>query len=122
MRPRMQPALASLPDVKGPASDRLVLRDGTVAIVRAATGADAPALRRFFANLSAESRRSRFMGAGDAPAAVIDRLSDSSDPGRQMTLVAIRQLPGGPQPIGVASYTLTRPGAAETAFAVDDRF
>ena len=48
----------------GTAANRLVLRDGSVATVRPATPADRDAVRRFYHDLSPESRRRRFMTAG----------------------------------------------------------
>ena len=43
----------------GTGANRLVLRDGSVATVRPATPADQPAVRRFYDDLSVESRRRR---------------------------------------------------------------
>jgi hypothetical protein len=51
--------LAPLPPaVDDPAAPRLVLRDGTIASVRCSTPGDREAMRRFFHELSPESRRS----------------------------------------------------------------
>ena len=46
-------------------SPRLVLRDGTVASVRASTPSDRDEVRRFFHDLSAGSRRNRFFTASE---------------------------------------------------------
>ena len=106
----------------GTSANRLVLRDGSVATVCPATPADCDAVRRFYHDLSAESRRRRFMIVGQAPQDVIDRLCDSSDPTRAMTLLALRQLPDGVHVIAVCSYLGVNATTAEAAFAVDDRF
>ena len=107
---------------QGPAANRLVLRDGSVATVRPATPDDREAVRRFYHDQSSESRRRRFMRSGDAPQEVIDRLCDSSDPAQTMTLVALRQLPDGVHVIAVCSYVAVNSSTAEAAFAVDDHF
>jgi acetyl coenzyme A synthetase (ADP forming)-like protein len=107
---------------KGPAANRLVLRDGSVATVRPATPEDREAVRRFYRDQSPESRRRRFMLSGEPPQNVIDRLCDSSDPTDAMTLVALRQLPDGVHVIAVCSYVSVNATTAEAAFAVDDRF
>ena len=103
-------------------ASRLVLRDGTTAIVRTAGPADRDALRRFFHNLSPESRRNRFFVSGEPPAAIIDRFAASSEDGRALTLVACRHVETEIRIIAVASYFRLTETAAEVAFAVDDRF
>ena len=89
---------ASIP-APPPATDdldasRLVLRDGTTATVRTAGPEDRDALRRFFHELSPESRRNRFFAAGEPPDAIIDRFAESSDDGAALTLVACRHVDG----------------------------
>jgi GNAT superfamily N-acetyltransferase len=101
---------------------RLVLRDGTTASVRTAGPQDKEALRRFFHDLSPDSRRNRFFVAGDPPAAVIDRFTESFDQGHALTLVACRHVDGEVRIIAVASCIGLTETAAEVAFAVDDRF
>jgi acetyl coenzyme A synthetase (ADP forming)-like protein len=107
---------------QGTSTNRLVLRDGSVATVRPATVADTDAVRRFYHDLSPESRRRRFMASSDAPEAIIDRLCDTADPSKSMTLVASRQLSDGMHVIAVSSYVAVNATTAEAAFAVDDRF
>jgi acetate---CoA ligase (ADP-forming) len=118
----MFPARPPLPALNDPASDRLVLRDGSVASIRATTPADHDALRRFFHELSPESRQRRFFTPIEPNDRLLDRFSDSSDPASAMTLVALRQLDDGERPIAVASYSASGPGLAEAAFAVADDF
>jgi acetate---CoA ligase (ADP-forming) len=112
----------SPPVADDPASPRLVLRDGTVATVRRSTPEDREAMRRFFHELSPESRRRRFFTAGEPADTLVDRLCDSSDGQRSVTLVAVRMMDGDTRIIAVGSYLATDPVAAEAAFAVDDRY
>jgi acetyl coenzyme A synthetase (ADP forming)-like protein len=111
----------SPPAVDDPAAPRLVLRDGTVASVRRSTPSDREAMRRFFHELSPESRRRRFFTAGEPADILVDRLCDSADEHRSVTLVAVRQVGDDTRLIAVGSYIATAPGVAEAAFAVDDR-
>ena len=101
---------------------RLVLRDGTIAIVRVTAAEDRPALRRFFHELSPESRRRRFFSFGDPTETLLDSFCDSTDPSRQATVVALRQVDGELRPIAVGSYLDLGGRAAEAAFAVADAF
>lgn len=103
-------------------SPRLVLRDGTVATVRASLASDTDAIRRFFHTLSAESRRNRFFTASDPPDAVLVRMADSSNPADALTLIVQRLLSADLRPIAIASYAAVTPKVAEVAFAVDDGF
>ncbi len=116
------PVPPSSPVADSADSPRIVLKDGSVATVRAATSADAPAMRRFFLNLSPDSRYRRFFTAGEPPDALIQRLSDSTDPGRNLTLIAERSVDGQVRIVAAASYTAITAEAAEAAFAVADQF
>ena len=118
----MHPWAPAPPAIDDPAGPRLVLRDGSVAAVRRSTPADRETMRRFFHELSPESRRRRFFTAGEPTAALVDRLCDSEDEHRSVTLVAVRQAGSDSTFIAVASYFATTPVVAEAAFAVDDRF
>jgi hypothetical protein len=51
---------------------RIVLRDGTVAALRVTQPADHDAVRRFFHELSPESRRRRFFTLADPAETLID--------------------------------------------------
>ena len=73
---------------------RIILRDGTIAVVRATVREDLPALRRFFHELSPESHRRRFFSFVDPMETLLDSFCDSTDPSRQTTLVALRQVEG----------------------------
>jgi acetyl coenzyme A synthetase (ADP forming)-like protein len=109
---------------------RVVLRDGTVASIRVASAQDGDALRRFFHELSPESRRRRFFTPAEPSAAIIQRLADAHDPNRALTLIVDRHVDDGAaepagrnvRPIATASYLAVNDRVAEVAFTVDDRF
>src|SRR5687767_5239836 len=126
-------------------SPRMVLRDGTVASVRVATPADRESLRRFFHDLSPDSRRRRFFTASEPGDDFLQRLADAHNPGEALTLIVDRyrtededplgsanplDATGTPRahaaanlrPIATASYLAINERLAEVAFAVDDRF
>ncbi len=105
-----------------PATDRLVLRDGSTAGLRFTSGDDRAAMERFFNELSPESRRLRFLGPARASADLLDRLCDNSNPEQAVTLVVCRQNADVPRLVGVGSYFAASQDTAEAAFAVDDRF
>src|SRR5262245_21834673 len=104
------------------AAERVVLRDGSVAMLRPSRPDDAPAIKRFFHDLSPESRRRRFFTFAEPADALIDRLADSQDPTRALTFLAMRTVDGASKPVAVGSYIAVSPTSAEAAFAVDDRF
>ena len=101
---------------------RVVLRDGTVATLRVTQPSDHDALRRFFHELSPESRARRFFTLSDPAERLIDTFCDSVNPARQATVVALRHVDGALRPVAVGSYLGLRDGVAEAAFAVGDAF
>src|SRR5438067_7528899 len=101
---------------------RLTLRDGTTASIHVATRHDAVALRRFFHELSPESHRRRFFTLADPDPRLVDTFCDSSDPSRQVTLIATRFVNSELRPIAVGSYIDLGNHTAEAAFAVADAF
>ena len=116
----MQPVVSEWPALFDPSTDRLILRDGSVAIVRATATADRAMLRQFFHTLGPESRYNRFFTTSEPPDTLLERFCDSADPARQLTLVALRQAAGELRPIAVASYAATGASTAEAGFAVAD--
>jgi acetyl coenzyme A synthetase (ADP forming)-like protein len=135
----MRPVTPALPAVDQIDSPRLILRDGSVASLRVATAADREAIRRFFHELSPESRRRRFFTPAMPTDALIARLADSSDPSAALTLLVQRFHPaiaaaavasGTPvvpvtddvRPVAIASYFAEHARVAEVAFAVADDF
>ncbi|MGC4084316.1 MAG: GNAT family N-acetyltransferase [Vicinamibacterales bacterium] len=116
----MREAIPSVPAGDLIDSPRLVLRDGTVASVRPSLISDRDAIRRFFHELSPESRRNRFFTSSEPPDTVIDRMADSTDPTNALTLLVHRFKSDDVRPVAVASYMAVNASVAEVAFAVDD--
>jgi acetate---CoA ligase (ADP-forming) len=118
----MHPIAPPLPAVDDVTARQVVLRDGSVAGIRRSTPADAGALGDFFRDLSAQSRYRRFFSAGDPTNALIERLSDSTNPAKSLTLIAQRSFDGALKIVATASYIALKGDEAEVAFAVADRF
>jgi acyl-CoA synthetase (NDP forming)/RimJ/RimL family protein N-acetyltransferase len=104
------------------ATSRLVLRDGSTAGVRPATGSDRDALRRFFGELSPASRRLRFLAAANVSEELLTRFCDNSYPRKALTLIVCRRTADGTHVIGIGSYFADSESSAEVAFAVGDEF
>ena len=79
-------------------------------------------MRRFFEELSPESRRLRFLAAANASEELLTRLCDNSDPHKALTLIVCRRDHRGLQIIGIGSYFAGADESAKAAFAIDDRF
>ncbi len=103
-------------------SGRVILRDGTTAVIRIATPEDREALTGFFSRLSPESKRRRFFSFADPGIKVIDSLCDSSDPTSKLTLIVVRIVTGAPSIIATGSYVVQNEKTAEVALTVDDAF
>jgi len=101
---------------------RVILRDGSAAIVRPATVDDAAAVQSFFDALSAESRYGRFLGTGAPSPELIRNCCESGDLRRQLTLLALRSSGDDVRPVAVATYVAGDQGSAEVAVAVADAF
>lgn len=103
-------------------SGRLILRDGSSAFLRPSDAKDREALREFFRRLSPVSRRRRFFSLADPPESLLERLCDSSNPAKQLTLIVSRIVDGTSRIIATGSYVARDEATAEVAFAVDDEF
>ncbi len=103
-------------------SGRLILRDGTTAIIRVTQPEDREAMKAFFSRLSPESRVRRFFSFAGPRQELIDSFCDSSDPRSKLTLIVIRTLKGTPHIIATGSYLARDQKTAEVAMAVDDAF
>jgi acetyl coenzyme A synthetase (ADP forming)-like protein len=103
-------------------SGRLILRDGSTAILRPARESDAPAMADFFARLSPESRRHRFFSSSGPQPDLIRNFCDSHDPSKRLTLVVTRGTHDQEVVVAVGSYLERNYPTAEVAMAVDDRF
>jgi acetate---CoA ligase (ADP-forming) len=117
----MQVMTPTLPASDDPAM-RAVLRDGSVATLKLADAGDQNAVRRFFHDLSPESRRKRFFTFAEPSDDLISRLCDPHDPARAATILAMRVVDGDVRPIAIGSYAGTGNQCAEAAFAVDDQY
>jgi GNAT superfamily N-acetyltransferase len=118
----MAVALTTLPSAKAHQSvGRYTLPDGETLFLRPVRPEDAAALVSFFGRLSAESLHLRFfsyrqIGLGEARAmAAVDHQHSEA-------VVACVSAEPGAEIVGVASYDQTRPGAAEIAFTIEDRY
>src|SRR6185436_7228211 len=85
-------------------SGRLILRDGSTAVIRLAQPDDQSAMVSFVERLSPEAKRHRFFSEGAPPVAVIASLCDSADPHSNMTLIATRVREGALTIIAAGSY------------------
>lgn len=103
-----------------PNTTAVVLRDGTSAVLRLTEPSDHDAVRRFFHELSPESRQRRFFTLAEPLEAFVDAFCDSGNLRRQATLVALSADESAARPIAIGSYLEVKPGIAEAAFAVDD--
>ena len=103
-------------------TSRVVLRDGSTAGVRRATGSDRDALRRFFDELSPASRRLRFLVAANVSEELLTQFCDNNNPRKSLTLIVCRRVVDGMHVIGVGSYFADSEASAEVAFAVGDEF
>jgi acetyl coenzyme A synthetase (ADP forming)-like protein len=101
-------------------SARLILRDGTTAIVRPAGPQDKALIVRFFHDLSPEARWHRFFAVTEPDAAIVGRLIGSGNPREGLSLIALRSRAGEARIVAVASYLALGDAAAEVSFAVAD--
>jgi len=118
VRPRFIPT----PTQEAEEAGRLTLRDGTTAHLRPVRPDDAPALARFYAELSPEARYRRFLTASPPGPDHIARMASATDPRSEFTLVVTRLGEGEPRIVATGTYLARQPGVAEVAFAVADDF
>ena len=116
--PRYIPAPYQEPLDRG----RILLRDGSAAMVRIAVPDDSQELQRFFSKLSPESRRHRFLSLAEPAAKLVQSFCDCSHPDRLMTLLVTRRVDDRERIVGAGSYIARDTQSAEVAFAVDDQF
>lgn len=110
--------MAATPPTAAPST--VVLRDGSTVTIRPARAGDAPAVARFQAGLTVESRYFRFFTAGVRPDVLARRLEQGEQTGERILLA----LTGDEsEVVAHASYSplTSEPGAAEMAMAVLDR-
>lgn len=103
---------------------RLILRDGSTALIRIAQPEDREALLAFFEHLSPESKQKRFFSLAAPRREWINTLCDASNPRQQLSLIVLRIMGRGPRIIATGSYLTDKDkdDIAEVALAVDDDF
>lgn len=114
-----------LPPVPQDAQDsgRVILRDGSTAMLRVSREEDAPLVAQFVAGLSPESRLRRFFTSGMPGTDQLQKMLDSSDPKKQLTLMVFRGTGDETKVIALGSYSALGDGeTAEVAMVVDDAF
>ncbi len=102
-------------------TSRVLLRDGSTAGFRPASPEDREAVRRFFAEMSPETRRLRFLGMASPSEDLVERLCDNSEPTKSLTLLVCRHTGDASQIAGMGSYFRVSDDLAEVAFAVGDK-
>lgn len=116
-RPAPSDPMRTVPGVLPAADDldsaRLILRDGTTAIVRPAGPADKALIGAFFHDLSPDARWHRFFSVSEPEAALVDRLIGSGNPHDGLTLIALRSVGPDSRIVAVASYVPLTADAAE---------
>lgn len=111
-----------IPTQDGPASGRILLRDGSAAELRLATSEDHPALERFFAELS-EKEKDRQRFASDIPLQQrIAERTDNSNPSRRLTLVVTRLQEERAAIIATGTYVAQNDEIAEVSVVVADEY
>ncbi len=118
----VQPLYLPAPYQDAAHEGRMILRDGSTASLRVTTPDDREALAEFYRRLSPQSRRFRFFTEAKPGIEFIDGFCDSSNPKKQMTLVAMRLLDGVSRIIATGSYVAVNETTAEFAVAVGDDF
>lgn len=106
-----------------PLQGQVLLKDGTAATIHIATRDEKPALARFWAHLSGESRAQRFLAVVSPRYATAATLPpEEVDPTQSLTLVVSHGTGEDRVYLGVGSYVVTEddPTVAEVALAVDD--
>jgi GNAT superfamily N-acetyltransferase len=132
VRPNWAPHLTAAPRAgRGnpgdhPLPGEVLLASGTPAMIWPLLPTDARALREGFRQLSADSRRSRFLTAlGDLDDAMLRRLVDGVDGVHHIALVLTVFPPAGhEEPVGVARLVQdpADPATADIAVTVTDRW
>jgi len=101
-------------------SGRLILRDGSTASIRISTPLDREKLRSFFAEVSPETLRQRFLSVSPPSSELIEVFCNSSDPSKALTLVVTRKEGPKEEIVAAGSYISLDNNTAEVAMAVED--
>jgi acetyl coenzyme A synthetase (ADP forming)-like protein len=111
-----------LPYQDSPEAGRLILRDGSSAVIQVAEPQDKEALAGFFAALPEKSRFLRFFSLAKPSDKLIRTFCDNSDPRARLTLVVRRSIGVSFRIIAAGSYIAVDETTAEVAMAVHDTF
>jgi acetate---CoA ligase (ADP-forming) len=101
---------------------RIILRDGSTAVIRPASSADQPTLMDFFVRLCPDARRQRFFSAANPSAQLVASMCDDRKPKEQTTLLVTRQHDGQEHILAAGTFCRCADDAAEVALTVDDAF
>lgn len=119
---KSRPLYLPVPYQESAQTGRLILRDGSTAVIRAAGAQDKAELAAFFQKLSSGEQRDRFFPMLDRSEDFLEALCDSQEPRRQLTLLVTRTVGGSSRVIAVGGYASSEEATAEIALAVDDEF
>lgn len=99
---------------------RLILRDGTTAVLRVARPDDRTAVHEFFSRLSPDSKWQRFFSMSVPEEELVESLCDDTDPRQRLTLIVTRAYGSSTHIIATGSYIWMKDRMAEVAVTVDD--
>lgn len=116
----VQPVYLPTPYQDAPEAGRVILRDGSTAVVFTALPEHAPRVAAFFRQLSERSLQRRFNVPTAPTEDAVRIMIDSSDPGEQMCLLVSRRVSEEQELIAVASYSRVGDRIAEFAVTVLD--
>ncbi len=117
-RPRFLP----IPHQDSTETGRLILRDGSSAILQVAGPGDKEAMASFFAGLPEKSSFLRFFTFSKPSDRLIETFCDRSDPHKRLTLVVRRSVEDSFRIIAAGSYMALDQTTAEVAMVVHDTF
>lgn len=103
---------------------RVLLKDGTTALLRTANESDQPRVADFLESVSSESRYRRFFSSISSTEKLARQLIKVGDPSDGLTLLVLHGEPDDLHVIGMGSYVgyEDRPDVAEPAFLVHDDY
>ncbi|HEX2056473.1 MAG TPA: GNAT family N-acetyltransferase, partial [Nitrospiraceae bacterium] len=101
---------------------QILLKDGTAAELRITHPSDVDALRAFLNGLSSTFKRHHFFSQPAPLDEILGALSDSSNPGAQLTLVMARVTQNRPTIVAACAYQARDGHTAELSLAVDDAY
>jgi len=116
----VRPHFVPIPTQDAPESGRLILRDGTTASIRVAQPSDEAAAARFFASLSKESLRRRFLSLTVPDDKLLRSFCGAGNPRTLLTLIVTQWVGSAETIIAVGTYAARDETVAEIGLAVAD--